>query len=462
MPEYLNVAQKTEGLEGRTTRRAYAKLTSDESGGDFSQLVGVSSGDRVRKPGPARNAVDYPRLPGPEDNAREIAPPKQIEQDDTSSAQVTKQISPSTSATSTSDRSTLMPDHPSRSTSTSTAMITEQPERPKLSWNAIVYDILATADLPMTFPQLMQGIRERYPFFKSPSQDKVLNSGVKNPLYFHEAFCKGEIIDGKQTWGLKAGEFVDKKTGKVLTPQPRHTISSPSLPEPVHETEHHNPVDFTSELSHPFNPRSGNPRFGREILNSPEIPDSQDAKATISSPLEVDGRTATDHAVHLEEHTGAQVLANAADGTSAIAFVGTSPSDQSSHSSFQWPTTNFSPINSSSAGTSPTAACTKVQRTQNLTNRIDLEAPPIAAHPTGALPAAHPLTSSIPSSTGESGHDSSSNNTQVASKSVPLVRAVSPTYVPSSLGDRAAFSQAPSATPAAPVLSVASLAYQHL
>lgn len=270
-------------------------MTSTKGAGDSGRVVDLASKNEVRKSGRARDAVDYARLSGSEDNAREIATPEQI--------------SPSTSASSTANRSGPMPNRLSGSMSTSSAINTEQHERPKLSWNAIVYTVLATSETPLTPSQLMQGIKDRYPFFKSPSQDKVLESGVKNPLYFHEAFCKGEIINGKQTWGLRPGDWVDKKTGEVLTPRPRHTISSSIAPEQAHETEDRSPVDLAAKLSHSHSPRSSNPRFGREILNSPEIPDSQDAKATTSGHQEAEGPIATEHAPH-SEHPYEQAQSN--------------------------------------------------------------------------------------------------------------------------------------------------------
>ena len=287
------MAEKIADVEGRTTRRAYANLTSKDGAKDSGKLIRTSFDNSVRKSGRARNPIDYARLSTSEANVRELATEERTDEIGTSIVQGTQQMSPSTSASS--NRSTLMPEHHSRSTSTSTAVINEQAERPKRSWNAIVYEVLANADAPLTFTQLTQEIKSRYPFFKASSQEKVLKSGLKNPLYFHEAFCKGEIIDGKQTWGLKAGEFVDKKTGEVLTPQPRNPISSgiPSgVPSGISsgssahvpEMEVPSPPEMTHPVTPPQRPRGSNPRFGREILNSPEIPDSPDAVPTTPSP----------------------------------------------------------------------------------------------------------------------------------------------------------------------------------
>ena len=236
----------------------------------------------MRRSGREHDLIDYARLANYEDNPGETAAPEQQQLNGTSSAQEPEQ--PSTSTSSTSNRSTSMPNHHSRSTSNSTANAIENSERPKSSWNTIVYGILAVADGPLTYTEIMQDIKDRYPFFRAASQDKVLKSGLKNPLYFHEAFCKGDIVNGKQTWGLKPGEFVDKKTGVILTPQPRNPIvpsvtsstvtSRPAVQAQV--VDNPNPVDSTPKASPSNHSRSSNPRFGRDILNPPEIPDSQD------------------------------------------------------------------------------------------------------------------------------------------------------------------------------------------
>ena len=467
----MSLAQETAALQGRTTRRAYAKMTSKDGAGDFDRLVDLSSGKQVRKSGRARNAVDYTKVSGSEHNGREVATPMQAEGRDTLSAPKVTRISISTSDSSTPTRSAVMPNRPSRSISTATIVNTGQPVRPKSSWNAIVYEVLATSETVLTFPQLVQGVKDRFPFFKSPSQEKLLESGVKNPLYFHEAFCKGEIVNGKQTWGLKPGEWVDKKTGQVLTPPPRHTISSPKLTKQAYETEDQSPVDVASKSSQssaPHNPRSSNPRFGRDILNSPEIPDSQDAKATTSSLQEADTRTTTEHASppeHLSQQTSASIqypaheLAYAADTTPAVAFVETGVSGQAPQKPLQWVNTTGSPTNTNSSRESPTAAGTKIQSTQDRLGSIDHEAPATAAQLLTTLPAVQPRAYFNPLSTGENGHGSSSTTTQVESTAVPPIHAVSPTAVPTLLEDCAATSQSPSIISAAPTPSVTPLAY---
>lgn len=449
VPEYLRVAEKTADFEGRTTRRAYARLTTGEVGkDDSSRSDGLPSENELRKSGRARNEVNYSTPSAPRDNAREIATPEPIE-NDTSLIQDTKQISSSTSASSGSDRSTLMPDQPSRSTSTSTAIITDLTERPNRSWNSIVYEVLATSDTPLTYPQLTQAIKDRYPFFRAQSQVKVLKSGPKNPLYFHEAFCKGELVNGKQTWGLRPGRFMDKKTHEVLTPQPRHTISSTRAPKPVDEEVDGSLVESTPKVSQSFNPRSGNPRFGREILNSPEVADSQDIHSTATSSQEAGGRTTAEQMTQLEDSTGAQELADAVESTSLIAIVGASPPEPTPEPRFEWATTTFTPLNTTSSRRSSAVVGSKDQNTQTFPRAIDHDASAIAAQSSSALQAAQLSTVSIPSSTGESEHDGGSTTIQVASTPNPLVHAVSPTHVPKSPENDAATSQTDSTSPPA-------------
>ena len=392
IPEYLSVAEKIADVEGRTTRRAYAKLTSGGSATDSGKSIGSSFEDHVRKSGRARNSRNH------------AATVEQTGETNLSPARETNQTS-----TSASNRSILKPDDQSRSTSASTATNAERPERPNLSWNAIVYEVLATADAPLTFTQLMQGIQNRWPFFKSSSQEKVLKSGLKNPLYFHEAFCKGNIVNGKQTWGLRPGEFIDKKTGELLTPPPRHPIGgSSSLTEQVQEVEDPSPVDLAPKVSRSHHPRSSNPRFGREILNSPEIPDSQDAIATTSSPRVAASRISAEHAPHFEEPTGSQKLADAAHDTSSSASPEMDASLQKQQAS-------FSPIITASTSRLLSAAGSEDQNIRKFV---------------GPMP-------SITSSIGESENYSSPATFEVASTPASLAHALSPMYGPALSADGA-------------------------
>ena len=442
--------QNTAGSEGRTTRRAYARLTSRGTA-DSSNFVDLSPGNEVRKSGRARNAVDYSRLSGSENNAREIATPRQTDEGLTLPAEGTQQgfpsnsVSSNSSASSTSNISTSMADEPSRSTSTSTATAvnTEQPERPNLSWNSIVYGILASSDTPLTFHQLVQGIKDRYPYFNNSSQVSILKSGPKNPLYFHEAFCKGEIVNGMQTWKLKAGEFIDKKTGEVMTPRPRLPNSSSKPAAQAREVEDPSPSKSTSKPSPASNPRSSNPRFGREILNSPEIPDSQEVKASTPSPQETENPVATEQALHSEETTGAQEIPGTADDTSN-ADVTTSLPDQSSQPRFPWATTSFNPINATSARIFSAAANATFQSVQNSMRATDDAVSATAAQSSSAVPGQPPSASSFSSSVGVGEHNGDSTTPQTASTSLPLAHAVSTATVSTTIGDRPATPQSAS------------------
>ena len=456
-PEYQKIVEKIADVEGRTTRRAFAKLASNESPRDSNKIVSSPFDSQVRKSGRARNSINYAQLSTAEDTTYETATPEQTLQNDMPSAQPTNQMS--TSALSSADRSTMMPGDHSISSSMSPAVNVEQLERPKLSWNAIVYEVLATAEGPLTFTELTQEIKNRYPFFNASSQDKVLKSGLKNPLYFHEAFCKGEIINGKQTWGLKPGEFVDKKTGEVLTPQPRNPIVPPGLTEQVHETEAPSAVALTTKLSPTHHHRSSNPRFGREILNSPEIPDSQDVAPTTSSPQGSDRRIAPERPPHFEEPTEAHKPANLPNIISAIASPEASVPTQTPQATSQWATTTLSLVDTGSTKETPISARTEDQSIRKFLGPIDREASAIAAHSVGPLQAAEPRAPSIPSSTGESGNHNSPTNSQYVSPPTALERAVSPSSVPTLPRDDAAASQTPQFVPATPTPSQTQFMY---
>ena len=451
VPEYVHVAEKIADVEGRTTRRAYAKLTSDESTRHPGNLIRSSFRNQLRKSGRARNAVDYARLSTIEGNNHDAAGREQSQQSDESPAQAADQASPTSSVSSISDRSTLMPNAAGRSISPSRAMKTENFERPKQSWNAIVYEVLATADGPLTFTQLMQGIRNLHPYFKSPSLEKVLKSGLKNPLYFHEAFIKGDIINGKQTWGLKPGEFIDKKTGELLTPQPRNPIRSPRSSPRVIEVEDPSPVEVTPKASHSHRPRSSNPRFGREILNSPEIPDSQDPIPTPSSPRGAVSRVAAEHnGLRLEEPTGTQKPADAEKATLPSASPEAGASVQASPPRSQWAATVGSPARSSSSGRVPIAAAAEDKEIRKIISPIDREISAKSAQSFKAFQQAaqQPRPASIPSSIEEEGsenHNDPSATFQVASTPVP--QATSPKPTPSRGADGAARSPTPEAIP---------------
>ena len=431
VPEYLRVAEKIADVEGRTTRRAYAKLTSKERAKDSSQLIRSSFENQVRKSGRARNPVDYTRVSISEDNPREVASPEQSRGKDVSPTQASKQTSPSVSAPLTPNRSTLMHDDYSRSTSISSATNTEQLERPKLSWNAIVYEVLALADGPLTFTQLTQKIKSRYPYFKYSTQEKVLKSGLKNPLYFHEAFIKGDVVNGKQTWGLKPGRFVDKKTGEELTPQPRNPIGSSKPTEQAQETEDDpSPVNLTPKATNSHRPRSSNPRFGREILNSPEIPDSQDAITTRSSPQGATSRIVAEHEAQREEPARASRLADEVSGTSTIASPEDNLSVPSTQPHSQWATMTRSPTHTNSASRFPNTAEAGDQDIRKLMGPTDREASARVDQSPSALHAAQAPIPSIPSSIGEGENHQTSETLQVASTPIPPLRVVSPTYLP--------------------------------
>ena len=310
-----------------------------------------------------------------------------------------------------------------------------------------MYEVLATADGPLTFTQLMQGIRNLYPFFKASSQEKVLKSGLKNPLYFHEAFIKGDIINGKQTWGLKPGQFLDKKTGEVLTPQPRNPIRSTRPSPQVQEVEDPTPVDLTPKASHSHRPRTSNPRFGREILNPPEIPDSQDPIPATSSPPGAVSRIAAEQGVRFEEPTGAQRIADVSNDTLPSASPEVSVSVQASQPNSLGSAATVSPVKSTSSST--IAAAAEEMDIRNIIAPNDRETSAKSAHSFNALQAAQPRAASIPSSIDENETRNDPAATfQVASTPIPPAHPVSPNHVPARNADGDARSQTPEIIPA--------------
>ena len=452
VPEYISVAEKIADVEGRTTRRAYAKLTSNESTRDPRNLIRSSFRNRVRKSSRPRNAVDYARLSTTEGNNDDVTEREQSQQSDGSSVQAENQASPTTLASPITDRATLISNAASRSSFMSTATKIEQVERPKQSWNAIVYEVLATADGPLTFTQLMQGIRNLYPFFKSPFQEKVLKSGLKNPLYFHEAFIKGDIINGKQTWGLKPGEFIDKKTGELLTPPPRNPIRSPRSSPQVIEMEEPSSVEVTPKASNSHRPRTSNPRFGREILNSPEIPDSQDPMPTPSSPQGAVSRVAAEHQLRLEEPTETPKSADAEKDTLPSASPEVGVSVQASPTRSQWRATVESPAKSISNGRVPIAAAVEDKGIRKIIDPIDHEISAKSIQSFKALQAAQQRPVSIPSSIeGGENHNGLAATFQVASTPI---QALSPKHAPARSTDGATRSPTPETIPATLTTSV--------
>lgn len=146
-----------------------------------------------------------------------------------------KEKTPSTLDSPVSHGSTPAPGQATRSTSASTVPHrepkTEQLTRPKMSWNAIVYEVFANSEVPeLTLAEVQEGVKERFPFFGLLENAKTLESSPRNPLYLHPGFYRVQRPDGKTVWGLKPGDFLDKKTNKVLgtvlPAGPGRTISS--------------------------------------------------------------------------------------------------------------------------------------------------------------------------------------------------------------------------------------------
>lgn len=175
----------------------------------------------------------------------------------------TNQRSPSTLDSSISHGSTPVPGEATRSTSASTVPHQQDANRmplarPKMSWNAIVYEVFTTSTIPeMTLAEVQQGVKDRFPFFGLPENVKTLESSPRNPLYMHPSFYKTQRADGKVAWGLKPGEFLDKKTGKILNPGPRPTNVSVESIEPSAKTPQHD-IEQTPSTPHLQTPPASN------------------------------------------------------------------------------------------------------------------------------------------------------------------------------------------------------------
>lgn len=147
-----------------------------------------------------------------------------------------RQEAPFTQIPPASHDSMPAPDGTTLSTSASTIpQLASNPElstRPKLSWNAIVYGVMTNSETQdMSLSEIVEGIKERHPFYRSPDQAETLKSSPRNPLYHHPAFFKTIRPDGSGAWGLKPGAWYDEKTKKLLTTGPPNiNVSSSSDP----------------------------------------------------------------------------------------------------------------------------------------------------------------------------------------------------------------------------------------
>lgn len=254
---------------------------------------------------------------------------------------------PST-ATSSSNRSTVAPEQPTRSTSRSTvprevdaAIAQPSPDmltKPKKTWNAIVYDVVFHGTHPgkptMTYHEIVQGVRDRYPYFTNPGQSKTLESSPRNPLYSHPVFYKRELPNGSMSWGLNNDKpYIDRKTNAVLNANaPQIPVASvevsdeaAEVPEQarqastLEDTSEEEEVQAVSPKSHPrqlsqgskrkadsVDPRSSAAKSvnGEEVeevsntnkrvrLNESVVPDSQQEPNQMSPPLTPRQRAST-------------------------------------------------------------------------------------------------------------------------------------------------------------------------
>lgn len=148
-----------------------------------------------------------------------------------------KTRTPSTLDSPVSHGSTPAPGLATRSTSASTAPHqpdSHQPDpnaepltKPKKTWNAIVYEVFVNSTKEeLTLADVQRGVKELYPFYALPQNASVLESSPRNPLYSHPSFQKIEKGEKKVVWRLKAGDFLDPKSKKILSSGPNQITPS--------------------------------------------------------------------------------------------------------------------------------------------------------------------------------------------------------------------------------------------
>ncbi|KAL6713173.1 hypothetical protein ACLMJK_009294 [Lecanora helva] len=220
----------------KVTRHSYSKMKSS--------LVGRSAvSTPSQEPPPATEPIavnSTPTRPLPEQSVRRSSRarndidygfrPIEIDEDQSdievakSPTRSKRQKLPSKDKSLSSHDSTPSQNQPTQSTSVSPV---EQRHadpgqsggvKPKMTWTAIVYDILGSAKTPnLTLVEIGEAIKEKYPYFRSPVHEQTLKSSPRNPLYAHPAFRQVHRLDGKHAWAIHPGNFYDKKTKKLLT-----------------------------------------------------------------------------------------------------------------------------------------------------------------------------------------------------------------------------------------------------
>lgn len=205
----------------------------------------------------------------------------------------TKQRTPSTLDSSVSHGSTPVPGEATRSTSASTVPHQADPKpeqlsRPKMSWNAIVYEVFTNSTLKeLTLAEVQQGVKDRFPFFGLPENVRTLESSPRNPLYMHPSFYKTQRADGKIAWGILPGEFLDKKTGKVLNPGANPATDSIESTKPSANSQHD--IEQTPSTPHLQTPPASNGGAGSvtdKVLETQQPSLQQASAASVSKSTE--------------------------------------------------------------------------------------------------------------------------------------------------------------------------------
>lgn len=226
-----------------------------------------------------RTIPNYSTFLGPE---LDEDPPTTIPS--TSHRAAKRQKTTSTIDSPMTQQSTPAADQTTRSTSASTTLqpifTPEQLLRPKLSWTMIVYEVLANAKTQtLSLAEIIEGVKDRFPYFRSEDQALTLKSSTRNPIYKHPAFYRFLRPDGTMACGLNPGDHYDVKSNKLLTAGSPNANNTPS----VKDSEHSTSSDHQQAIAHSNAPGSDLHRSGQNNAVESASHDAIDSENAITS-----------------------------------------------------------------------------------------------------------------------------------------------------------------------------------
>ena len=203
----------------------------------------------------------------------------------------------------------------------------DQSAKPKKSWTMIVYEVIANSGQPdMTLPEIIEGVKDRYPYYRPKNMAETLKSSPRNPLYAHSAFNRVTRPDKTLAWNLKPGNHYDKKSNKLLTPgSPRVQANSPAVSsiKPIEDVDRQ--ATATSTGSAPTRDASTPGVNGVAAFPSPTQNGVPPLISTLTpSPLRTtEGGATEDHLNHSENEeqrlVAAQIMAESQDVKNLVA-----------------------------------------------------------------------------------------------------------------------------------------------